>query len=234
MLMSYATGGSVTNDEYLNYRRYLFENAGLKEKMPRFVRTCGDLKSFWNFIKERHATYQGRREFLNAEFASLLAELDTGSEPPPSDDHVADAVAALNSDYVTQSWRDALDRRFDDPDGAITSARTLLEGVCKHLLEKGGVPYDDTADLPKLYRLVAEMMGLAPSQQTEPILRQVTGGCMTVVEGIGAMRNKLGDAHGRGGSGTPPEVRHAELAVNLAGSLSAFLIQTWETRQATI
>lgn len=118
---------------------------------------------------------------------------------------------------------------MDDPDGAITSARALIESVCKHILDEAGVPYEDKFDIPKLYRVTAEELNLAPSQQTEAILRQVTGGCSAVVEGIGAMRNALGDAHGKGQSSARPESRHAELAVNLAGSLALFLIETWES-----
>jgi hypothetical protein len=229
MLMSYATGGTVSNDEYQKYRRYLLEDAGLRDRLPRFVRTCSDLKQFWPFIQGKSPSYRGRREYLTAEFAPLLAALEHG--PAPADAHVAETVATLNSEAVVQSWRDALDRRFEDPDGAITSARTLLEAVCKHLLRRRGVSFDEAADLPKLYRLATESIALAPSQQTEPILRQVAGGCTAVVEGIGAMRNKLGDAHGRGPFSAGPDVRHAELAVNLAGALAVFLIRTWEAAE---
>jgi hypothetical protein len=98
----------------------------------------------------------------------------------------------LNFDTLHQAWRDALQRRVDDPDGGITSARTLLETVCKHILDAVGVPYEDRFDLPKVYRLTAETVGLAPSQQTEALLRQVTGGCTAAVEGIGGMRKALG------------------------------------------
>ena len=91
-------------------------------------------------------------------------------------------------------WQTALVRRVSDPDGAITSARTLLETVCKHILDDVGVDYDAGADLPKLYGLTAKAVSIAPSQQTEPILKQILGGCTAVVEGLGALRNKLGDA----------------------------------------
>jgi hypothetical protein len=39
---------------------------------------------------------------------------------------------------VSEMWHKALDRRTDDPDGAITAARTLLETVCKHILDELG------------------------------------------------------------------------------------------------
>ena len=94
------------------------------------------------------------------------------------------------------------------------------------------VPYGDDADLPKLYRLTAEELNLAPSQQREPIFKQVFGGCQTVVEGLGALRNKLSDAHGRGKTPSKPEPRHAELAVNLAGAMATYLVETFAGQNA--
>jgi len=44
-----------------------------------------------------------------------------------------------------------LERRATDPEGAITAARTLLETVCKHILDEKGEPYEDGIPLPKLY-----------------------------------------------------------------------------------
>ena len=148
--------------------------------------------------------------------------------PPPSDDTTTEKVVAINSERIRQAWRKCLDRRESDPEGAITSARTLLEDTCKHVLDEEGVPYDESADLPKLYYLVSVNLDIAPSQQTADILRKVFGSCQAIVEGLGALRNKLGDAHGRSGLGPGPTPRHAELAVNLAGTMATFLISTWE------
>lgn len=54
----------------------------------------------------------------------------------------------------------------------------------------------------------------------------ILGGCSAVVNGLGTLRNKLGDAHGQGKIPVTPAARHAELAVNLAGSLALFLVST--------
>ena len=62
------------------------------------------------------------------------------------------------------------------------------------------------------------------SQHTEKVFRQVLGGCTAVVEGLGSLRNKLGDAHGKGRLPVKPAPRHAELAVNLAGAMATFLV----------
>jgi hypothetical protein len=40
------------------------------------------------------------------------------------------------------------------------------------------------------------------------------------------MRNKFGDAHGKGIKKIKPKPRHAELAVYLSGPMAIFLIET--------
>ncbi|WP_228128807.1 abortive infection family protein [Acinetobacter sp. CIP 51.11] len=48
------------------------------------------------------------------------------------------------------------------------------------------------------------------------------------------MRNKVGDAHGQGKVNFKPASRHAELAVNLAGTMAGFLFSTWEIKKEKI
>jgi hypothetical protein len=114
----------------------------------------------------------------------------------------------------------------------ITAARTLIETVCKHILDEKGISYGDNPELPELYGLVAKELGVAPSQQIDNVMKQVTGGCFSVVNGVGAMRNKLGDSHGKGKSAAAVLERHAHLAVNLAGTLAVYLVETWESQKA--
>ena len=232
LLISYATGGSVDEKEFQRMRNELLGYPALRDRLPRFVRTHRDFKQLWPHFKQVSSTYQGRREYIWKEFGPLLAELEPGAQAP-GDARVAEALSVLNSATVHTAWQTALERRVSDPDGAITSARTLLETVCKHILDAEQAKYDRAADLPKLFRLTAEILNLAPNQQTEPILKQILGGCAAVVEGIGAMRNKLGDAHGKGKADARPEPRHAELAVNLAGAAATFLVDSWEQRQVS-
>lgn len=49
-----------------------------------------------------------------------------------------------------------------------------------------------------------------------------------VVNRLGTLRNKLGDAHGKGKLPVRPAPRHAELAVNLFGSVELFLMATFQ------
>lgn len=50
---------------------------------------------------------------------------------------------------------------------------------------------------------------------------------------LGALRNRLSDAHGKGKGGVKAAPRHAELAVNLAGSTALFLLATWEAKSGS-
>lgn len=230
MLLSRATGGSGDDIEYKNLRRDLTTSARISGHLPRFVHVCRDLSEFWSFIKPRFSSYAERREFLRDEFNPLLTILETECRTP-SDASITATVQSVDSTYIQEAWRKALERRATDAEGAITAARTLLESVCKHILDAAGMTYDDSADLPKLYSLTAKQLNLSPSQHTEQLFKQILGGCQTVVEGVGALRNKHSDAHGKGTTGIKPAPRHAELAVNLSGTMATFLLQTWEARK---
>lgn len=230
MLISRATGGDGDDKDYKRLRRELIALPRIEKMLPQCVRVCRDLSEFWVFIKPKFDNYAARREYLRVEFDALLVMLETESRMP-SDAAVSATVKAVSSLFIQETWQKALERRGSDPEGAITTARTLLESVCKHILDVAGVIYDDSADLPRLYTLTAKQLNLSPSQHTEQLFKQLLGGCQTVVEGLGSLRNRHSDAHGKGVAGTKPLPRHAELAVNLSGTMATFLLQTWESRK---
>ena len=119
---------------------------------------------------------------------------------------------------------------ISDPEGAITISRSMLESVCKHILDDKRVSYNSSSiELSELYKLTAKELNLAHEQHTEQVFKQILGGCSGIVNGLGTLRNKLGDAHGQGKLPVKPQARHAELAVNLAGSMALFLISTYSS-----
>jgi len=142
---------------------------------------------------------------------------------------MSEALYSFDPDGVHRAWERALGRRHEDPEGAITAARTLLETVCKRILDEAKHTYGDD-DLPKLYSKTAKVLNLSPSQHTEDTLTAILGGCHTVVQNLGTLRNRIGDAHGQGRNPVRPAPRHAALAVNLAGSMATFLVETWQNR----
>jgi len=229
LLISEATGGSEDDAEYIRLRQMILSNSALDSIAPKFLRTSRNLSQFWQFIKYKFPTYAERRNYIWAEFNTMLDGLER-SNLAPSDQMVSSAIGKIDAAHVQAAWSKALDRRSSDPEGAITLSRTLIESVCKHILDESDIVYDDGAELPKLYRLTAEALNLAPSQHTELIFKQILGGCTAVVEGLGSLRNRLSDAHGKGKAGSKPAARHAELAVNLSGALASYLLATWEAR----
>lgn len=145
-----------------------------------------------------------------------------------AEDQITTFLAKVDTEHIQKVWEKALSRKSNDPDGAITAARSLVETVCKHILDKSNTKYPDDADLPKLYYLVAEYLTLTPGQYTDKTIKKVLGNCQSVIDGLANLRNEFGDAHGKSQNGIKPDVIHAELAVNLAGAMAIFLVSIFE------
>jgi len=230
-LVSFSTGGAFDGEdvEYQRLRRELIARADIKNKIPDFVRRYRDLGQYWQFIKHKYGTYKERREYLWDAFNPLIQHLET-LDRSPGVQPIAETLQAFDPETVHAIWQKALDRRTDDPEGAITAARTLLETTCKHILDDAQIQYPDDADLPKLWALCADTLNLAPQQHQEQVFKAILGNCQSVVNNIAAIRNRVGDAHGQGRKAVKPKPRHAELAVNLAGTMASFLVSTWKER----
>ena len=54
----------------------------------------------------------------------------------PADEIISKALISFDESGVHDAWQKALDRRTTDPEGAITAAKTLLETVCKHIIDE--------------------------------------------------------------------------------------------------
>lgn len=226
ILIDRATGSYPEEQDFVQLREYFVGHPDFVRFLPSWFPPNRSLNQFWNFIKSRFGTYAERREFLWSEFGSLLNRLETGATSPAEDD-ITGVLDRFNSDEVSRSWRRVLNRAATDAEGAITAARNLLETVLKHILDDLSITYDhDSIELPDLYKTVAKELNLAPEQHQEQIFKQILGGCAGIVGGLGALRNKLGDAHGKGAARVRPNERHARLAVNLAGCMALFLTET--------
>lgn len=217
-------GGDV--DSFEENRRDLLDIPAVADLLPEFVHRYRSLPQFWQFIKSKIPTYAERRAFIWEGFRAAI-EYAEARRSSPAALYVQEGLATLESSQIHLLWEKALRRRVDDPEGAITAARALVESVCKLILDEAGESYTEDSELPKLYALTAQRLKLAPSQHTEQIFKQVLGGCQTVVQGLGSVRNRLSDAHGRGRKAVRPAPRHAELVVNLSGAMAVFLAATW-------
>jgi hypothetical protein len=192
-------------------------------------------KVFENFLESLPADVQ-RRALLE-----LCEGYSMGNRPPseeiqelkdqirgvPIPATLAKAVEKIDSIYVTKQWEKLNDRLVDDPEGAITAARTLLETVCLHILDRFEKEFHHKGDLPALYRAIAEELELVPKKGDDAAIRQVLGSCAGLVQGVATLRNQFGDAHGRLGEDAQRRIAH--LAANTAGTLCTFLIESFES-----
>jgi hypothetical protein len=161
-LMSEATGGSAHPVTFAALRKEFMADHRTAKLLPAFLRSCHEPGDFWQFIKHEFGTYNERRAYLRAQFAPILEYLEKASAPPV--ERITDALAAFDAEGVSEAWQKALMRAETDPEGALTSARTLLESICLQLIgEHGSVTEGGKRDLPKLYRQASEALNLAPS-----------------------------------------------------------------------
>jgi len=121
------------------------------------------------------------------------------------------------------------DKRIADKDyaGAITSAKTLVEGVCKEILNiLAENSNDENLTLPKLFNNLSKYLNLDSSNKKfDKSLKEIISGFTKVIQGLTEVRNMSSDSHSKMGN---PSFHHAVLAVNSAKTVASFLFHTYE------
>lgn len=146
-------------------------------------------------------------------------------------EELRDKVDTLNMDAVAMECERALENADTDPEDSLTAACSLLESVAKTMLERLQVPLPANEDIQHLWQALRRELKLSPDRpDLEPNVRQVLGGLVSTVQGIGALRTRGGDAHGRAGTTKRVDARIAKLAVHAASAVALFTIETWELR----
>lgn len=136
-------------------------------------------------------------------------------------------ITALSLPNVKADFERALSDIGSDPEGAITSACSTLESVTKSILDGLGKPYPKDQSIQPLISATLKELTLAPDQYSEAEVKRILGGLINIPAGIGVLRTKYGDAHGRGTQFAQLLPRHARLAVNAASTIGLFLIETY-------
>ena len=223
LLVSAATGKDRDERGFKMLRTHFLADATLQALTPDWLRTNRTLDQFWPFIQRRFARYAERRKIIRAGFGPLLDFLEKGATP------AAAAIDAVLLDFseggVHDTWRRATDRIASDPEGAITLARSLLESVLKHILDERKVAYNDKADLPEFYRLVAKELNLAPDQHTEDNFKRILGGITSVVNELGPYATALGMLTARVRAACGPLRAMPSLPLTLRAVSRSFLLR---------
>ena len=117
----------------------------------------------------------------------------------------------------------------DNPALAFDLAKTLVESVCRAVLGERSIGFEDSDDLPRLFRTVTTHLPFLPptasgEAQARDSLRKTLGGLSTAIQGICELRNRCGFAsHGSGASRAPIESVQALLVAEAADTIVGFL-----------
>lgn len=230
--------GRVTSDpvepgfNYHSERQKLLSNNLTKAYVPAFINTCRTDDMLWSYMKQKFATYAERRMYINNEFLPMISYFEAlqFNDTPIQVETLLEVGKEF--EYIQIYWEKAKSKIEQDPEGAITNSRTLLESCLKFILDSLNVPYKDNGDLNVLYKAARTELKLAPEQYSEDNFVKILSGCASVVGGLAAIRNDLSDSHGKKIKHSKPAARHARLVVNFAGAMSEFLIDTYLSKFA--
>ena len=224
ILESCATGKEKDENKFTTLRRYFSKSSKYKNYIPQWMNSLFTLGMFWNFIQPKFAHYRERRNFLREELTPLI---NYCNEQVSILETQSGIITDFNSNTIRENWTNMLNRVENDPKGAITLARSLLESACKHILDDLQESYAKEESLSSLYKKTAKLLKLSPEQRDDQVVKNILGGCSSIVKGLEELRNRHGDAHGKGQNQPNLLSRHARLATNASGTLCLFLIETF-------
>jgi len=112
---------------------------------------------------------------------------------------------------------------------AFDLAKTLVESVCRAVLDERSVTFDEADDLPKLFKTASNHLPFLPASAsdaaaTRKSLARTLNGLSTAIQGICELRNQCGFAsHGAGAPRPAMEAVQALLAAEAADTIVGFL-----------
>ena len=207
------------------------------EAVVRVIEAVSDPRDFLNEPEKHTAVVEYLNKRLKYDGYELRANgnlwilftLGTGSVAAES---FGNAITDLDYASVEADLQRALDQADNDPEDAITSACSMVESVCKCILDDMEKEYPSKQDIRGLVTEVSKHLNLSPGRDDLPTecaadIKQILGGLASVTGGIGALRTHAGDAHGKGKRKVPVDARVARLAIHAASTVSLFFIETW-------
>lgn len=115
------------------------------------------------------------------------------------------------------------------PDFAFDLSKTLVESVCKTVLEDLGQPANPKWDCPQLLRETMNRLALLPrghpgGKDARDCVEKTIRGMLQTIQGLCELRNKHGLAsHGRDAHAARMDLRQATLAAQAADTIVSFL-----------
>jgi len=181
-------------------------------------------------IKALHMHYPVRGS--EPEIVSLEFFVDPNS-PIPTTHRDVRKLRDIDFDYIKEQINKCDEKiNVGDYDGAITNARSLVESICKYILDEKRIEYSEKEKLPSLYKKVSSALNMDPSEYEEKPFKEALSGCISIITGISNIRNILSDAHGRSPkSKYKTSERHSVLAVSMSKAISDYLYSSFKDKK---
>ena len=131
--------------------------------------------------------------------------------------------------HVEQQVKSIEQAVVENPALAFDLAKTLVESVCRAVLNERQVAHTEDDDLPRLFKAAATHLPFLPptasgESKTRDSLKKTLGGLSTAIQGICELRNQCGFAsHGSGTPRPAMESVQALLAAEAADTIVGFL-----------
>jgi hypothetical protein len=201
-------------------------------EIPRVIKTCLEMEEFLTYAFDGASQPNEVLLFIQDTFnpfidvvreCSIKVQFIPVEFTPPNIltyEHIKDELKKCDKKILEQDYA-----------GAITNARSLLEGVLKEIIFTiTGEHPDPKNDLVKLLNDARRYLNLDPSKPEiiEP-LKQVITGLASTVQGLGTIRNVISDSHSRK---YEPDAHHAILVVNASKTIASFILGTFQYQQS--
>lgn len=143
----------------------------------------------------------------------------------------------LDTDYVHRKIISMESSIESNPDSAIGAAKNFVETICKTILNKEGIEFDEkNIDVSPLVKLTQKQLRLL--REDVPNSAKAADSIKTLLSNLGAIskfleeiRNGYGDNHGKDAYFKGLQPKEARLAVNAATALGVYLLETYLEQQ---
>ncbi|MDH5163935.1 abortive infection family protein [Heyndrickxia oleronia] len=219
----------LSNDLYREARAIILKLCEEREvEVPNGLKENRNVEEFIDFLCYDNTPYGENISFITSIFNPFIDYVEMKSIELKIINIESDVPKELSYKHILEDISKC-DNRIESGDysGAITSAKSLIEGVCKEIIFS--IEGEEVAGSPKfleLFNRVRTHLNLDPSNEAlHKSLKQVLTGLIQVVQGLNEVRNKSGDSHTRK---INPSLHHALLVVNSAKTVVNFLFHTYE------
>ncbi|MEA3318905.1 MAG: abortive infection family protein [Bacillota bacterium] len=220
----------LTDDDFKQSRMIIMK-IGKEQQMeiPQIFKQCRSVEEFILFLASDYNSHYGENlGYISNQFNVFIDIVEMENIEVQIIHVESDIPKELSYKHILEDIAKCEDRiNTGDYSGALTSARSLIEGVFKEIIFNiEGKELETKPPLTELFKVVRNHLNLDPSnKELDKPLKQVLSGLIQVVHGLNEVRNISGDMHPRK---IVPSLHHALLVVNSAKTVANFLFHTYQ------